>query len=290
MDDAPRAAKRSMGSDVTLASATAGNAAARVQIAEVPFDVVTMQEATDRIVAMSRARDRARYVCTGNLDHLFLAGKDADFLAAYKRADLVVADGAPIVWLSRIAPRDEDEAVLPERVAGSDLFWELARASSERQVRLFFLGGAPGSAVQAAIAAEQKHPGTRIVGTYCPPFETFDTEEEQARIVGIVRAANPDILLVGLGAPKQEKWIARMKDKLGVPVSIGVGGSFEMAAGIRKRAPVAVQRVGLEWLYRFAQEPRRLFQRYFVQDLPVFASLVARAAVARVRGPSRLPA
>ncbi len=256
----------------------------RVRVAGIGFDAVTMEQATARIVEMARARDKARYVCTGNLDHLYLAGKDEGFRQAYANADLVVADGAPIVWLSRMA---RSFGVLPERVAGSDLFWELAKASSQHKLRLFFLGGAPGSAVRAAIAAEQRHPGTFIVGTYCPPFETFDTEEEQWRMTGIVRAARPDILLVGLGAPKQEKWIAKMKDQLGVPVSIGVGGSFEMAAGIKKRAPVAVQKMGLEWLYRFAQEPRRLFQRYFVQDLPTFASLAAGAARARLLGPAQ---
>lgn len=269
----------------SMAMTTMVSASDRVNVAGIGFDRVTMEDATARICAMARRRDRARYVCTGNLDHLYLAGKDADFRSAYQEADLVVADGAPVVWLSRMA-RAAGEAALPERVAGSDLFWELAKASSKEKLRLFFLGGAPGSAVRAAIAAEERHPGTFIVGTYCPPFETFDTEEEQKRIVGIVRAARPDILLVGLGAPKQEKWIAKMKDALGVPVSIGVGGSFEMAAGIKKRAPIAIQKMGLEWLYRFAQEPRRLFQRYFVQDLPTFASLAASAARSRLLGPA----
>lgn len=266
-----------MDGDLTMTTSSGD----RVSVAGIGFDMVTMSQATARIVEMARRRDRARYVCTGNLDHLYLAGKDEGFLRAYQDADLVVADGAPVVWLSRMAGRK----ALPERVAGSDLFWELARASAERKLRLFFLGGAPGSAVRAAIAAEERHPGTSIVGTYCPPFETFDTGEEQERMIGIVRAARPDVLLVGLGAPKQEKWIAKMKDALGVPVSIGVGGSFEMAAGIKKRAPLAIQKAGLEWLYRFAQEPRRLFERYFVHDLPTFASLAAGAARARLLGP-----
>jgi N-acetylglucosaminyldiphosphoundecaprenol N-acetyl-beta-D-mannosaminyltransferase len=257
------------------------SSAERVDVAGIGFDMVTMSQATARIVEMAKKRDRARYVCTGNLDHLYLAGKDEGFLRAYQGADLVVADGAPVVWLSRIT----GQKPLPERVAGSDLFWELARVSAEKKIRLFFLGGAPGSAVRAAIEAEKRYPGATIVGTYCPPFETFDTEEEQNRMIGIVKAARPDILLVGLGAPKQEKWIVKSKDALGVPVSIGVGGSFEMAAGILKRAPIAFQKMGLEWLYRFAQEPGRLFERYFVHDLPTFASLAAGAARMRLLGP-----
>lgn len=262
--------------------------ASRVCVDEISFDRVTMKEAVHRIVRMARRRDRARYVCTGNLDHLVIAERDPDFRSAYRKADLVVADGAPVVWLSRIGPRAAG-GPLPERVTGSDLFWELARVSGEANLRLFFLGGVPGAAARAAEVVEQRHPHARIAGTYCPPRETFDTEEEQARIRRIVRRAAPDILLVAFGAPKQEKWIAANKDRLGVPVAIGVGGSFEMAAGVRRRAPRWLQRSGLEWLYRFAQEPRRLFQRYFVDDLPYLAGAAARAVVQRVRGPARLP-
>lgn len=261
--------------DVARAGAEPGP---RVRVAELAFDPVTRAGAVRRIVAMARARDRARQVCTGNLDHLYLAAHDRDFRAAYEGADLVLADGAAVVWLSRLGRG----AVLPERVAGSDLFWDLTRASALEGLRLFFLGGAPGSAVRAAIAAERRHPGACIVGTYCPPRATFDLDEEQWRMKGIVRAASPDVLLVALGAPKQEVWIARNKEELGVPVAMGVGGSFEMAAGITHRAPEPVQRLGLEWLYRFAQEPRRLFRRYFVRDLPMFASLAASALRGRL--------
>lgn len=262
--------------------------ASRVSVDDLSFDKVTMKEAVRRIVRMAKKRDRARYVCTGNLDHLVIAERDPEFRSAYRKADLVVADGAPVVWLSRIASRAAG-GPLPERVAGSDLFWELARVSGEANLRLFFLGGLPGAAAKAAEVVEQRHPGARIAGTYCPPFETFDTSEEQAKIRRIVRQAAPDVLLVAFGAPKQEKWIAANKDLLGVPVSIGVGGSFEMAAGVRRRAPVWLQKAGLEWLYRFTQEPKRLFQRYFVDDLPYLAGAAARAIVQRFKPPARLP-
>lgn len=261
----------------------------RVRVDDVAFDRVTMRETVSRIVAMARKRDRARYVCTGNLDHLVIVSRDEAFKAAYDGADLVVADGAPIVWLSKLAATDE-QAILPERVAGSDLFWELSKASSETGIRLFFLGGVPGAAARSAQIVEKRYPGAKIVGTYCPPFETFNTEEEQRRIREIVRSARPDVLLVAFGAPKQEKWIAANKDLLGVPVCIGVGGSFEMAAGMLKRAPKWVQKLGLEWFYRFAQQPKRLFQRYFVDDLPYLLGAAVRTAMARVRGPQRLPA
>ncbi len=262
--------------------------APRVVVDDLNFDKVTMKETIRRIVRMAKRHDRPRYVCTGNLDHLVIADRDPEFRDAYKKADLVVADGAPVVWLSRLGSRASSEA-LPERVAGSDLFWELARVSGEANLRLFFLGGVEGAADKAAEIVKQRYPGARIAGTYCPPFETFSTKEEQEKIRRIVRKAAPDILLVAFGAPKQEKWIAAHKDALGVPVSIGVGGSFEMAAGVRQRAPLWLQKSGLEWLYRFMQEPTRLFERYFVNDLPYLVGAAARAIAHRVRGPARLP-
>jgi N-acetylglucosaminyldiphosphoundecaprenol N-acetyl-beta-D-mannosaminyltransferase len=259
----------------------------RVRIDDVAFDSVTMRESVMRIVAMARERERARSVCTGNVDHLVILSRDKGFKAAYDAADLVLADGAPIVWLSRLAAT-EQRAVLPERVAGSDLFWELVKASRETGLSLFFLGGLPGAAAKAAEIAESSHPGVKIAGTYCPPFETFSSAEEQRRIRRIVRAAHPDVLLVAFGAPKQEKWIAANKDSLGVPVSIGVGGSFEMAAGMVNRAPKWIQQAGLEWFFRFVQQPRRLFGRYFVNDLPYLLGAAFRATVTRTRGSRRL--
>ena len=249
----------------------------RVKIDGLLFDDVTMDEATARIVELARMRDRPRSVCTGNLDHLAIAAEDAEFKAAYEAADLVVADGAPVVWLAKLGGTP-----LKERVAGSDLFWTLGRASAETGVTLFFLGGMEGAADAAKAELERRYEGARVVGTYCPPFATFATQDEQDRIRDAVQAVRPDILLVAFGAPKQEKWIAQNKDRLGVPIAIGVGGSFEMACGMLKRAPVWMQRAGLEWAYRFAQQPRRLFARYVVRDVPHLAKAAARVARQRV--------
>lgn len=254
----------------------------RVSIDGLLFDDVTTEEATRRIVEMARMRDKPRYVCTGNLDHLALAAQDEDFRRAYDEADFVVADGAPVVWLARLGGTP-----IKERVAGSDLFWTLGRASAEEGVTLFFLGGAPGAAEAAKAELDKRWPGVRVVGMYCPPFETFATQEEQDRIRDEVKKASPDILLVAFGAPKQEKWIAKNRERLGVPVSIGVGGSFEMAAGMLKRAPVWMRRTGLEWAYRFAQEPRRLFDRYIVRDVPHLGKAAMKTVIGRVTKRSR---
>jgi N-acetylglucosaminyldiphosphoundecaprenol N-acetyl-beta-D-mannosaminyltransferase len=252
------------------------------------FDNVTMSECVTKIIEMTRQRDRARYVCTGNLDHLVLLDRDPEFLETYRSADLVVADGAPVVWLSRLFP-PRGGAPLKERVAGSDLFWELARASAEHGVRLFLLGGAPGAADGAVAAICRRYPNAQICGTYCPPFETFATREEQGRIQEVIRQAKPDILMVAFGAPKQEKWILANKDALQVPIAIGVGGSFEMASGIVRRAPRWMQKTGLEWSYRFLQEPGRLWKRYFAKDLPFLTVLIGRTLLARLRKQSYAP-
>lgn len=251
-----------------------------IPIGDIVFDNVTMREAVDRIVDMAQQKGRARYVCTANLDHLALCENDVAFRQIYRRADLVLADGMPVIWLSQ----PHVMGSLHARVAGSDLFWELGKASAKTGLKLFFMGGTPGSADRAKEAICDLYPGAQVVGTYCPSFENFNTPEEQERIRTAIRDAAPDVLMVGLGAPKQEKWIVANKDLIGVPVSIGVGGSFEMASGIVHRAPVWMQKTGFEWAYRLAQEPKRLWNRYMKRDVPYLLGLVPTAAkMARFR-------
>ncbi|MFM7322402.1 MAG: WecB/TagA/CpsF family glycosyltransferase, partial [Armatimonadota bacterium] len=236
-------------------------------VADVAFSNVTMMETVALIHLIVQKGSRPHHICTGNMDHLFLLQQDEEFRRSYETASLVLADGMPIVWMSGVA-RGGRVRPLKERVAGSDLFWELVQASAGSGLRLYFLGGAPGAADEAKAKAERRFPGCHIVGTYCPPKETFGTDREQEKIVRQIREAAPDVLLVGLGAPKQEKWILRNKARLGVPVSIGVGGTFEMAAGRVRRAPVWMRRVGMEWAYRMVQDPGRLARRYLGNDLP----------------------
>ena len=244
----------------------------KILVANVGFHNVTMEEAVTYIVQMAQKTEKPRYVCTGNLDHLVTLERDPEFRSIYDHSDLTLADGKPVVLLSHLSGGQP----LRQRVTGSDLFWELARASAATGLRLFFLGGAAGAADLAKEAVVRRYPTAHICGTYCPPAEVFATDAEQLRIREAVQSAQPDILLVGFGAPKQEKWIAANKDLLSVPVSIGVGGSFEMASGLVRRAPVWMQEAGLEWAYRFLQEPTRLWNRYFVRDLPFLMKLIIR--------------
>lgn len=253
----------------------------RVPVANAAFDNVSMTEAVESILRMANASPGyTQLVCTGNLDHLVLIDRDPEFAAIYRSADLVLADGAPVVWLSKLNAR-KNGAAIRERVAGSDLFWELAKASHEQGTRLFFLGGSEGAADRAADAVRLRFPNVNICGTYCPPYSSFATDEEQQKIRDAISTAKPDVLLVAFGAPKQEKWIASNRTNLDAAVAIGVGGSFEMAAGDVKRAPVWMRRIGVEWVFRFIQEPGRLWDRYFKKDIPFLVRLVAKIVVGR---------
>ena len=249
-----------------------------VKVGDVSFSAVTMQETVSLISLLVQKGNAPHHIVTGNLDHLYRLEHDEEFKAVYRSASLVLPDGMPVVWLSRLF-RKTGEPVLPERVAGSDLLFELAKNSSISGIRLFLLGGAAGAADGTREVLEVRYPGCVICGTYCPPRDVFDTQEEQARIRNIVRAANPDVLLVAFGAPKQEKWILRNKVVLGVPVLLGVGGSFEMATGQVVRAPKFVQKIGMEWAFRMLQDPSRLWRRYIGHDLPFLFRLLVRALI-----------
>jgi N-acetylglucosaminyldiphosphoundecaprenol N-acetyl-beta-D-mannosaminyltransferase len=251
---------------------TPSTAGGRVSVGGVAFDDITMEETLEQVEQLI-ASGQPHYVCTGNIDHLYLLQSDKAFQDAYRQASLVLADGMPVLWLSRLARHGSR---LRERVAGSDLFWELARLSHEKGIALFFLGGAPGSAEKSRQRVLERYPNARIVGLHCPPFENFDSAEVQEEIQRQIHAANPDILLVGFGAPKQEKWILANRDALNVPVSIGVGGTFEMAGGVVKRAPKWMGRMGMEWAYRLLQDPARLWRRYFCHDLPFLIRLALK--------------
>jgi N-acetylglucosaminyldiphosphoundecaprenol N-acetyl-beta-D-mannosaminyltransferase len=169
------------------------------------------------------------------------------------------------MWASRILGQP-----IRERICGSDLFVHLAGVAAEKGYKLFFLGGKPESARKSADILIRKHPDVRIVGVYSPPFGFEKDVRENKKAVELVRNAQPDILLVGLGTPKQEKWINRHYRQTGVPVSIGIGAGFDFTAGIVKRAPLWIRRCGFEWLWRLTLEPVRLGKRYLVDDLEFF--------------------
>jgi len=226
-----------------------------IAILGVPFDPLTMAQAMAEIQGMIASR-RPHYVVTANVDFLVQARRDEELRHILAEADLVLCDGMPLVWASRWLGNP-----LPERVAGADLVPQLIQAAAEKGYRLFFLGGKPDVAAQAVSKLQRQFCGLVIAGHYSPPFCPL-SEMPNDEIVRRIRAARPDVLLVSFGCPKAEKWMAAHYQSLGVPVVIGVGGTIDFLAGHLKRAPIWMQRSGLEWLFRLLQEPRRLARRY----------------------------
>lgn len=210
-------------------------------------------------------------VVTVNPEFVVAAQGDEEFRRILNAADLALPDGIGLIWASRLLSRGRP---LRERVAGSDLVPKIAALATERGYRLFLLGAAPGVAKEAAQRLCQWNPGLTIAGTYAGS----PAVEEEGEIVALVRAAKPDVLFVAYGAPAQDEWIARNLERLGVPVCIGVGGAFDFIAGRAKRAPVWMQRLGLEWLHRLCYQPWR-WRRQLA--LLKFVGLVVRERLTR---------
>ncbi|HYG21210.1 MAG TPA: WecB/TagA/CpsF family glycosyltransferase [Verrucomicrobiae bacterium] len=250
---------------LTLPAALPSDAtSAPVALLGVVFDPVTLPQTLQRIEDMIASR-RPHYIATANMDFVVQARADLELRRILFEADLVLCDGTPLVWASRLLANP-----LPERVAGADMVPELIRVAAEKGYRLFLLGAAPEAAERAVANLRRQHPNLQIAGHYSPPFKPL-LEMDHDDINRRIRDAKPDILLVSFGCPKQEKWISMNYQSLNVPVSIGVGATIDFLGGQMKRAPRWMQRSGLEWVYRLMQEPRRLFKRYAV-DMGVFGT------------------
>jgi len=239
------------------------------------IDRLTLASATERLLdwCAEPSQGDCRYVVTPNVDHAVMYQTHAELRDAYASAAMVLADGAPLIAASRLLGRG-----LPERVAGSDLTPALlaaAGSSNRPPLRTFLLGAGPGVADQAAGRIEKQYRGVEVVGTHCPPlgFETRDADNRAA--IDAVSAASPDLLIVGLGAPKQELWVRRFHQQLDAKVALCVGATIDFLAGHKQRSPAWMQSVGLEWAHRLASEPRRLAKRY-AHDAWIFPQLLWR--------------
>jgi N-acetylglucosaminyldiphosphoundecaprenol N-acetyl-beta-D-mannosaminyltransferase len=231
----------------------------KVQLLGVMVHPVTLPQAVEHIEQWLRSDSgTCRYVVTPNLDHAVLLKERHDLRDAYLSAALVIADGMPMVWASRLTGSG-----VKERVAGSDLVPALlGRPSRERKLRVFLLGAAPGVADRAADNIHQRYPNVRVAGTCAPELGFEHRDGENAAIVERINEAEIDLLVVGLGAPKQELWIHRNAPALRARAAICAGATIDFLAGHRQRAPRWMQRTGTEWLYRALSEPRRLIPRY----------------------------
>jgi len=215
-----------------------------------------------------RERDRCHSIAATGMHGVVEAQHDPELKQILNATDLVVPDGMPVVWLGR-----RQGYPLRTRVYGPDLFLAFCEQSAGQGYRQFFYGGEPGGAERLAESLKARFPGLNVVGTYSPPFRPL-TAAEDKEIVELIGHAAPDVLWVGLGTPKQERWMHVHKDKLRIPVMVGVGAAFDMLSGRKKQAPRWMREHGLEWFFRLMQEPRRLWRRYLVYGAQFIAYLV----------------
>ena len=235
---------------------------------------VTNAEALAYALELAR-RPTSTLVMTPNTDHVLRAHRDPAFRGLYEHADLVIADGQPVVWAARLLGRP-----LPERVAGSDLMPALCVAAARAGLTYFFVGGNPGDAQAAATALAARAGTDGCVGIDCPPMGFEKDPAYVDALLARIAAANPHIVCLGLGSPKQERLMVEWQPRIARGVILGVGITFSFVAGTVRRAPRWLQRLGLEWLWRVFREPRRLWRRY-LDHLIAFPWLVLRH---RLRG------
>jgi N-acetylglucosaminyldiphosphoundecaprenol N-acetyl-beta-D-mannosaminyltransferase len=244
----------------------------RVSLFGFQLDLVGMSEAVETIYSwIAGGEQTCRFVVTPNVDHAVLYQKHAGLRRAYANASLVLADGMPVVAVARLLGH-----AIPGRVAGSDLAPALFDAAGlHGSLRVYLLGAGPGVAERAAKNITSRWLDVEVVGTYSPPLGFERDPDENDRILAQIAAARPDVLLVGLGAPKQELWVNAHRDRIEAAAALCIGATIDFLAGEKRRAPRWMRRVGLEWLHRVASEPRRLFGRY-ARDAWAFPRLVWR--------------
>jgi len=209
-------------------------------------------------------------VCVTPVNCIVWANQNQDLLSIYNSADFTLCDGVPIIWASKLLGNK-----IKARITGLDLLPKFIYASYEKNYSMFFLGAKEGVATQLKEKYESLYPGIKIVGCYSPPMADHFSDEENQKMIEMINAVKPNVLWVSLTAPKQDFWIANHLNKLDVNIAIGVGGAFEVAAGLINRAPYWMQKYGFEWLFRFLNEPRRLFHRYFI-EAPHFFPIILK--------------
>jgi N-acetylglucosaminyldiphosphoundecaprenol N-acetyl-beta-D-mannosaminyltransferase len=248
----------------------------RVELGGVKIDRRTEADVIQHIIRRSLGGEGG-WVVTPNVDICRQIGRDEQVRALVEKATLVVADGMPLVWASRLSGQP-----LQERVAGSALIFSLSAAAARSGRSIYLLGGEPGIPEAAAERLSAMYPGLMVAGTDSPAFGFERNEAEVIAIRDRLCQAAPDIVYVGLGFPKQEKLIAVLIPALPTAWFIGCGSAIGFAGGKMRRAPAWMRRAGLEWVHRLLNEPQRLFRRYLIQDLPYATRLLATACVTRV--------
>lgn len=224
---------------------------------------MTFQEALEKINELIEKKEGG-YIVTPNVDHIVRLEYDRDFKGAYEQASLVLTDGQPLIWISKFL-----KTPIKEKISGSDLFPKLCALAAERQYKVYLLGAADGVAAQAADNLTKMNPGLCIVGTFSPQYGFENDNRQVEEVWQKIHAVSPDILIVGLGTPKQELFLWKNQKELNGILAFCLGASIDFEAGKIKRAPRWMQRCGLEWFYRLYHEPRRLFKRYLIDDMKI---------------------
>ncbi|WP_233575549.1 WecB/TagA/CpsF family glycosyltransferase [Noviherbaspirillum saxi] len=227
-------------------------------VLEAFIDAVSWEEAVGRITRWGAAHE-SRYVCICNVHSVVTTTSDVEFKIAVNNADMATPDGAPIAWALRKLGHPAQE-----RINGPDLMMRYLAQAEPLGQTVFFYGSTDGTLTKLRLALAKQFPGLRIGGAYSPPFRPLSLEEDE-KIIDMINNSGANVVFVGLGCPKQEKWMADHRGRINA-VMIGVGAAFDYHAGVIKRAPIWWQRNGLEWLYRLGSEPRRLFKRYMVTN------------------------
>ncbi|KAA0988878.1 WecB/TagA/CpsF family glycosyltransferase [Dyadobacter aurulentus] len=212
----------------------------------------------DDLVELARS-GASGYTCVANVHMLVEAANDKNFASIVNNATICTPDGMPLVWGLKLLYGIEQD-----RVAGMDLLPDLLKETERHGIPVYFYGGTPETIDNTRYYISQHYPQLKVAGMYSPPFRVIDQDEER-EIVNNINNGRPGIVFVALGCPKQEKWMAAMKDRISATM-IGIGGALPVMIGMQKRAPSWARNAGLEWLYRLAQEPKRLFKRYAVTN------------------------
>ena len=250
----------------------------KVNILGVPISNITNEHLLESFTERIGQKQKTQ-VCITPVNSVLAAIKDPQVLSIYNASEYVLCDGTPIKWAAGFL-----NTPIVERITGLDLLPNLVAHCAKHDFSIFLLGASPGVGEQLKQTIHAQYPHCKVVGVYVPPFMKVFSEEENIKMIDAINAVSPDVLLVSLTAPKQDIWIAENLHRVNASIQIGIGGAFEVMAGLAKRAPKWMHTAGLEWLYRFIQEPKRLFRRYFI-EAPLFIPLILKQ---KLRGKPRV--
>ena len=228
------------------------------------IDNVTKEEAIAHIEECINTR-KIGHIITPNVDQVIRIESDKYFKEIYENAELLLADGTPLVWISRWYKKP-----IKEKICGSDLVPDLCKLAAQKGYLIFLLGSAEGVAAKAAENLKKNNPGLRVAGVYSPPYGFDKDKNEIDKINKMLFNSKADMLFVGMGVPKQDIFIYENMNKYQIPMSFSIGATIDFEAGIQKRAPKWVNHIGMEWLYRLAHDPKRMFKRYIIDDMKIF--------------------